>query len=76
MKYPGKLSNPRGKGLFAAVDLANAEMRNKSISKIFEKKVILLGCGERSIRFRPAMTITKSQIDEGLDVIESVVKEL
>lgn len=62
--------------MFAAIDLPNGEMRAKAIQKIFENNVILLGCGERSIRVRPALNITKSQIDEGLDVIEKVVKEM
>lgn len=75
-KYPAVLSNPRGKGLFAAIDLPNGEMRAKAIQKIFENNVILLGCGERSIRVRPALNITKAQIDEGLNVIEKVVKEM
>ncbi|MCC6866176.1 MAG: L-lysine 6-transaminase [Ignavibacteria bacterium] len=76
MKYPGKLSNPRGKGLFAAIDLPNTELRNKTIGKVFENYVILLGCGDKSIRFRPSLNITKEQINEGLDVIEKAVKTL
>ncbi len=75
-KYPAMLSNARGKGLFCAVDLPSGEIRGKAVSKIFEKNVILLGCGEKSIRFRPNLNITKAQIDEGLEVIESVVKSL
>lgn len=75
-KYPAILSNARGKGLFAAIDLPNTEIRGNAIKKIFEKNVILLGCGNRSIRFRPALNITTAQLDEGLEAIESVVKEL
>lgn len=75
-KYPAILSNARGKGLFCAIDLPNGELRAKAISKIFEKNVIILGSGEKSIRFRPALNIKKENIDEGLVVIESVVKEL
>lgn len=73
-RYPAILSNARGKGLFAAIDLPNGELRSKAITQIFQKNVILLGCGDRSIRFRPSLNITIAQIDEGLDVIESVVK--
>ena len=74
MKYPGILSNARGKGLYAAIDLPNGDIRKDAVQKIFEKNVILLGSGERSIRFRPALNITKGHIDECLEVIESVVK--
>ncbi|HRE09992.1 MAG TPA: aminotransferase class III-fold pyridoxal phosphate-dependent enzyme, partial [Ignavibacteria bacterium] len=41
-KYPAMLSNARGKGLFAAIDLPNGELRGKAVAKIFEKNVILL----------------------------------
>ncbi len=76
MKYPAMLSNARGKGLYCAIDLPSGELRSKAVGKIFEKNVILLGSGDRSIRFRPALNIRKENIDEGIDVIESVVKEL
>lgn len=75
-KYPAILSNARGKGLYTAIDLPNGELRGKAVSGIFKKNVILLGCGEKSIRFRPNLNIKIENIDEGLDVIESVVKEL
>lgn len=75
-KYPEKLSNARGKGLYCAIDLPSGEMRKAAITKIFEKNVILLGSGEKSIRFRPSLNIKKEHIDEGIAVIDSVVKEL
>lgn len=75
-KYPEKLSNARGKGLYCAIDLPNGDIRKDAVTKIFEKGVILLGCGEKSIRFRPSLNIKKEHIDEGIEVIESVVKEL
>lgn len=75
-KYPEKLSNARGKGLYCAIDLPNGDMRKDAVSKIFEKGVILLGCGEKSIRFRPSLNIKKEHIDEGIEIIDSVVKEL
>ncbi|MEO8514192.1 MAG: L-lysine 6-transaminase [Ignavibacteria bacterium] len=75
-KYPQVLSNARGKGLYCAIDLPSGELRSKAVSKIFQKNVILLGCGEKSIRFRPNLNIKKENIDVGLEVIESVIKEL
>jgi L-lysine 6-transaminase len=75
-KYPAMLSNARGKGLFAAIDLPNGELRGKAVTRLFEKNVLILGAGEKTLRFRPALNIKKENIDEGLDAIESVVKEL
>lgn len=75
-KYPDRFSNPRGKGLYAAIDLPSGDMRKDAIQKIFEKGVIVLGSGEKSIRFRPSLNIKEEHIDEGLAVIEAVVKDL
>jgi L-lysine 6-transaminase len=75
-KYPKVISNPRGMGLFCAIDAADAEVRAKLIKKIFDKGVIMLGSGEKTLRFRPPLIITEEQIDEGLDIIESAIKEI
>ncbi|MBE2216997.1 MAG: L-lysine 6-transaminase [Ignavibacteria bacterium] len=75
-KYPALLSNARGKGLYAAIDLPNGDLRSKAIAKMFERNVIILGCGKQSMRFRPALNIKEIHIDEALDTMESVLKEL
>ncbi|MCI0450402.1 MAG: L-lysine 6-transaminase [Chlorobi bacterium] len=75
-KYPKTLSNARGRGLFCAIDAPNGDMRKSIIQKVFDKGVILLGSGEKSIRFRPALNIKKEHIDEGISVIDSVVKDI
>jgi L-lysine 6-transaminase len=31
-----------------------------------------LGCGERSIRFRPALIIDKNHIDDGLTILQNI----
>ncbi len=75
-RYPALLSNARGKGLYAAIDLPNGELRSKAIAKMFERNVIILGSGQQSIRFRPALNIKEIHIDEALETMESVLKEL
>jgi L-lysine 6-transaminase len=75
-KYPEILSNARGRGLFCAVDLPDTETRNIALNKIFENGVIILGSGTKSLRFRPALNITINQIDEAIEVIEKVIREL
>ena len=75
-KYPALLSNARGKGLYSAIDLPNGEIRAKAIAKMFERNVIILGCGKQSMRFRPALNIKEIHIDEALDTMEAVLKEL
>ncbi len=67
------LTNVRGRGLMCAVDVASRTLRNQILEDCYRKGVILIGCGESSIRFRPALTITKAEIDEGMDLLEQTV---
>lgn len=71
-----KVSNVRGLGLITAFDFPNKEMRDKFITKGMEKHVMFLGCGDRSIRFRPALIIEEKHIDTGLEVLDSIIPSL
>ncbi len=70
-KYPNLITNARGKGLFCAMDLPSAEQRNKLRDMAFDNHVAILGSGVQSIRFRPALIITKEQIDEAVSVLDT-----
>ncbi|QNL48905.1 L-lysine 6-transaminase [Olivibacter sp. SDN3] len=74
-RYP-VMSNVRGRGLLTAFDFPNKEKRDSFLKKSLQQKVLFLGCGERSIRFRPALIIQKTDIDRGLETLESVVQHL
>ena len=75
-EFPDKLSNGRGVGLFAAFDCESPELRNKIISKAFENGLMILGSGEKSIRFRPPVCVNENQIDEGMNVIRKTLTDL
>ncbi len=75
-RYPDKVSNARGRGLMCAFDLPSTKLRDEAKKKIYENGVLILGCGERSIRFRPPLTIEREEIEEGLSIIEDVLKRL
>lgn len=75
-KRQSKISNVRGKGLMVAFDFPNKDMRNAFLDKGMERNVMFLGCGNNTIRFRPALTIDKTHIDQGMDVLENIVKSL
>ena len=70
------LSNPRGKGLLCAIDLPDTETRDKVVKQCRTNGLMILGCGPNTIRFRPPLTITTEQIDEGLDILERSFKDL
>jgi len=75
-EFPGLVSNARGRGLFCAFDLPSKEVRQKFREVAFAKGLVILGSGERSLRFRPPLTITKEEIQEGVRIIRDTLSEL
>lgn len=73
-KYP-VLTNVRHRGLFAAFDFPNGQLRDDFLKQGLVKGVLFLGCGDRSIRFRPALIIEEHELDLGLAVLESIVQD-
>ncbi len=73
-EFPSVVSNPRGRGLFAAFDVSTPDMRTKIRGTSLENGLIILPSGERSIRFRPALNVSKDEIDEGLGIIKRSIK--
>lgn len=70
------MSNVRGKGLLVAFDFTSKEIRDTFIKKGLENNVMFLGCGNQTIRFRPALCIEKKHIDEGLAVMDNILPSL
>lgn len=66
----------RGRGLMCAFDLPNAEFRTKVRQACWDKHMLTLICGERSMRFRPVLDIDPSEIDRGLEILDEVLIEL
>lgn len=69
------ITNVRGRGLMAAFDLPNKSIRDKFVTDGMNENVMFLGCGERTIRFRPALMITEGHIEDGLEVLEKLIAE-
>jgi L-lysine 6-transaminase len=75
-EFPSVVSNARGLGLFAAFDVATPEMRTQIRTEAYKNGMIVLPSGERSIRFRPPLTVTKAEIDEGIGILTKAVKKV
>lgn len=73
-EFPHLVSNARGKGLMCAIDLPAEEKRNLFRNKMMSEKVMIMGCGEKSIRFRPHLVITAEEIGMGLDTVRKVLQ--
>ena len=74
--YPETVFNVRNRGLFGAFDLKSGEERDKSIELIAKEGAIMLGCGTKSIRFRPHLNVSRTEIDQGIDMINQALKHL
>lgn len=69
-----QVDNVRGRGLFVAVDLPDRETRDAALRRLHhEERVVALGCGERSIRFRPALTVSEDECDLAVAALARVV---
>jgi L-lysine 6-transaminase len=66
------LTDPRGRGFVAAVSLPSGYLRDEVVRRLWERHVIVLGCGERTIRFRPALTAGRAELEVGLEALDAV----
>ena len=72
-KYPNLISNARNRGLFGAFDFPDPETRDKVNDMILEEGTMMLGCGTKTIRFRPHLNISKSELEDGFDMIDNAL---
>jgi L-lysine 6-transaminase len=72
-EFPERLSNPRGRGLMCAFDLADGETRDRFRRLAFDNGLLILGCGPRSIRFRPTLTVSRADVDQAIQIIRRVL---
>jgi L-lysine 6-transaminase len=70
------VTDPRGRGLMCAVSLATPELRDRVVARLRTvEHVIVLGCGTRSLRFRPALTVTAAELEAGVAAVDRVLGE-
>jgi L-lysine 6-transaminase len=61
---PALVTNVRGRGLMAAIDLPDRATRDRVLTALRDDEhVLVLGSGDRSIRFRPALSVTDDELD-------------
>jgi L-lysine 6-transaminase len=70
------VSNVRGRGLMCALDLPDVATRDEVISGLRDERVLVLSCGSRSVRFRPALSVTEDEIRTGLAALDRVLASI
>jgi 4-aminobutyrate aminotransferase len=82
VRHPS-IGQVRGKGLMIGIDFIEdqdtrkpaSDLRDRIAELAFEYGVLTLGCGDSAIRLSPPLNITKSLIDEGLEILETAISE-
>jgi L-lysine 6-transaminase len=68
------VTNPRGLGLMCAVTMPDRQVRDRVLRVLLDtEKVIMLGCGERSLRVRPALTVTSDVVELALEALDRAI---
>jgi 4-aminobutyrate aminotransferase len=75
------IGDVRGRGLMIGVEFVQdrktkvpaKELCDRIVELAFERGLLTLGCGKSVIRVAPALSIKKSEIDEGLQTFEEAV---
>jgi 4-aminobutyrate aminotransferase len=76
------IGDVRGKGLMIAVEWVKdpqskeraPELRNRVIQECYLRGLLVLGCGQNNLRFSPALTVARSEVDEALQILESALE--
>ncbi len=82
-QYP-LVGDVRGEGLMIGVEFVRSREtkepaiyeRDQVIKQAFKRGLLLLGCGESSIRFSPALTVTKKEVDVAVGIFEKSLREV
>ncbi len=74
----------RGRGLMIGVELVKdkvtrepaTELRNRIETLAFERGLMILGCGETTLRFCPPLVINEHEATVALDIVEEALTEV
>ena len=75
-KYPTIINAIRGRGLLLAFDLPNREMRDQFWKGAYELGLLVVRCGEKSIRLRPVLDVKDEVIEEALRLMDGECRRL
>ena len=75
------LGDVRGRGLMLGLEVItdkqsrgkNAKLRDEIVDKAYEHGLLILGCGENTIRFSPPLIITQQHVDIAIGILEQVL---
>ena len=72
-EFPGLVLDVRGRGLMCAFSLPSAAQRDDLIRQLWDRRVIMLASGATSVRFRPALTVSRDEIDDAVAAVRDAL---
>ena len=75
-EFPALVSNARGRGLFVAIDLPTTQQRSDLVKRCFSERLLVLACGDRSVRFRPPLTISADEVSDAARRLRRALAQL
>lgn len=72
--FPDTVLDPRGRGLMCAFSLPTTAERDELVRRLWDRRVIMLPSGTDSVRFRPALSVTRNEIDKCLLVVREALQ--
>jgi 4-aminobutyrate aminotransferase len=81
MQRHPSIGDVRGKGLMIGVEFVKdretkepaKELTGRVIHRAFERGLLMLSCGHSVIRVAPPLSISRSEVDEGLKIFEEAI---
>ena len=78
------IGDVRGLGLMIGIELVKDQTtkerarswRDLAVQQCFEKGLLLLGCGENTLRLMPPLIVSRAQADAALEILEEVLSEI
>jgi 4-aminobutyrate aminotransferase len=71
----------RGRGLMIGIEIVKDQktreaaplMRDRIVDLAFERGLLILGCGETSLRLAPPLVVQQGEVDVALDILEECI---
>lgn len=68
-EFPDLVEQVRGRGMMIAFDLPDQAQRNELVVAARDRSLLLLPCGERSIRFRPYLDLNRDDAEKAMGLL-------
>ena len=81
--FPEHIGEVRGLGLMIGMDIVDDAkslrpakvLRDKIVDDAYYAGLLLLGCGEATVRFCPPLCITQKEAETGLNILAEIIKK-